>query len=120
MMNEGIIFIGTDEEYVHEARQSAARIRELGDWDITTGDKKLIKKYQIDKLKLGDLVYLENCDNTYGREYITGAGSIGIIVHSDCIKMGHGPGVTTILSSKNSEIIPIINPSANIAKFIKK
>lgn len=92
----------------------------LGDWDITTGDKEIIKKFQIDKLKLGDLVYLDNCDNTYGREYITGAGSIGIIVHSDCIKMGHGPGVTTISSSKNGEINPVIDSSANIAQFFKK
>ena len=89
----------------------------MGDYDITTGDKELIKDLGIDKLKLGDLVYLEDCDNTYGREYKKGAGSIGIVVHSDCIKMGHGPGVTTLMTAKKYKIKPQLNDKANIAEF---
>ncbi|MBF8437477.1 DUF4438 domain-containing protein [Halanaerobiaceae bacterium Z-7014] len=91
----------------------------MGDYDITTGDKDIMEEYGIDQLKLGDLVYLSNCDNTYGREYITGAGSIGVVVHSDCIKMGHGPGVTTILTSKESKLVPAIDPEANISKYME-
>lgn len=91
----------------------------MGDYDITTGDQEIMEEYGIDQLKLGDLVYLSNCDNTYGREYSTGAGSIGVVVHSDCIKMGHGPGVTTILTSKESKIIPVIDPEANISKYME-
>ncbi len=90
----------------------------MGDYDITTGNKKDIKKHGIDNLKLGDFVYLENCDNTYGREYIEGAGSIGIVVHSNCIIMGHGPGVTTVLTSKKDKIVPVIDEKANIANYL--
>ncbi len=89
----------------------------LGDYDITTGDENLIKEYGIDKLKLGDFVYLENSDNTFGREYKKGAGSIGIVVHSDCIKMGHGPGVTTLLTAKDDSLQAVIDKNANIASY---
>lgn len=90
----------------------------LGDYDITTGDEEEIKKLKIDKLKLGDFVYLKDCDNTYGREFKKDAGSIGIVVHSDCIKMGHGPGVTTILTAKNNLIRPKIDKDANLINYL--
>lgn len=90
----------------------------MGDYDITTGNDD-IKKLGIDNLKLGDFVYLENCDNTYGREYREGAGSIGIIIHSNCIVMGHGPGVTTVLTSKKDDIVPVIDKNANIARYLR-
>ncbi len=89
-----------------------------GDYDITTGADQL-KELGLDSLKLGDLVYLENCDNTYGREYKEGAGTIGIVIHSDCLRMGHGPGVTTLLTSKESIIEPVIDENANLNNYIE-
>lgn len=89
-----------------------------GDYDITTGNYEEIKELGLDRLRLGDFVYLENCDNTFGREYRKGAGTIGIVVHSDCVKMGHGPGVTTLITSKVERIKPIIDPHANIVNYL--
>ncbi|MGM0420107.1 MAG: DUF4438 domain-containing protein [Bacillota bacterium] len=91
----------------------------MGDYDITTGDKKELEKYGLDQLKLGDFVYLADCDNTFGREYLTGAGSIGVVVHSDCIKMGHGPGVTTIMTARNNLIEPVIEENANLKEYLE-
>ena len=88
-----------------------------GDYDITTGAEE-IKELGLDELKLGDIVYLENCDNTFGREYKEKAGTIGVIVHSDCVRMGHGPGVTTLLTSKTDLIEPIIDKKANISNYL--
>ncbi len=56
-----------------------------------------MKSLGINKLRFGDLVLLKDCDNTNGRQYLEGSISIGVIVHSDCIKSGHGPGVTVIM-----------------------
>lgn len=91
-----------------------------GDYDIMTADTEEIKRLGLDKLKFGDLVLLEDCDNTYGRGYLKGAVSIGVIVHSDCIKAGHGPGVTTIMVSKTPIIEGIIDEEANIGNYMKK
>lgn len=89
-----------------------------GDYDITTGDKEAVKQYGLDKLRFGDLVLLRDCDNTYGRQYLEGAVTVGVVVHSDCILAGHGPGVTSLFSCKTSMIKGIISPYANLANFL--
>ncbi len=89
-----------------------------GDYDITTADKAVLAKLGIDKLRFGDIVAIENTDNCYGRCFRKGAVTIGVVVHSDCILAGHGPGVTTIMSSKNGRIIPMTDKKANIARYL--
>ena len=89
-----------------------------GDYDITTGDEEEVKKYGIDKLRFGDIVLLKDCDNTYGRQFLKGSVTIGVIIHSNCVKSGHGPGVTGLLSCKTSKIKGIIDENANIANYL--
>lgn len=89
-----------------------------GDYDIMTTDKHVIKENNLDKLKFGDIVLLQDCDNTYGRGYLKGAVSVGVVIHSDCVRMGHGPGVTTIMTSKKPLIEGIIDPKANIGNYM--
>lgn len=91
-----------------------------GDYDIITDDVEEIKNLGLDNLKFGDLVLLSDCNNVYGRGYLKGAVSVGVVVHSDCIINGHGPGVTTILASKKSIIEPIIDENANIKNYMNK
>jgi hypothetical protein len=90
-----------------------------GDYDIMTEDIEEIRSRGIDKLKFGDLVLLRDCDNSFGRGYLKGAVSIGVVVHSDCIKMGHGPGITTIMTCKESKIEGIFTEDANIVNWKK-
>jgi len=90
-----------------------------GDYDIMNDDPKTLKELGLDHLKYGDLVYLEDCDNTYGRGYLKGAGTVGVIVHGGCIKAGHGPGVTALMSCKNDTLQPKLDPNANIQHYIK-
>lgn len=89
-----------------------------GDYDIMTADKEELVKHGLDALRYGDIVLLENCDNTFGRGYLSGAVSIGIVVHSDCIIMGHGPGVTTLLTAKTKVIEGVITKNANLADYM--
>lgn len=89
-----------------------------GDYDITTGDKEEMEKYGIDKLRFGDLVLLRDCDNTYGRQFLKGSVTIGVIVHSNCILAGHGPGVTGLLSCKTPKLKGIKTEDANIANYL--
>jgi len=90
-----------------------------GDYDIQLFDKSTVEKYGLEDLRLGDLVAIRNADHSYGRIYREGAVSVGIVVHSDCVISGHGPGVTTLFTSSNGKIIPRINRDANIAKLLK-
>jgi hypothetical protein len=90
-----------------------------GDYDIVTSDPESVQEYQLDKIRFGDFVALMDHDNRYGRAYRKGAVTIGIVVHSDCLQAGHGPGVTTIMTCKTSLIEPAIDPQANIADLLQ-
>lgn len=89
-----------------------------GDYDIMTSDEDTVRKYGLDKLRFGDFVALLDHDNRYGRAYRQGAVSIGIVVHSDCLVAGHGPGVSTLMTTAAGSIRPVIDPAANIADLM--
>lgn len=90
-----------------------------GDYDIQLFDESIKAKYGLEDQRLGDFVAIEDADHSYGRIYRKGAMSVGIIVHSDCVTSGHGPGVTTLFTSSKGKIIPRIDSNANIAKMLK-
>jgi len=90
-----------------------------GDYDIMTSDPDTVKEYKLDKLKFGDFVALLDHDNSYGRSFLKGAISIGVVVHSDCLLAGHGPGVSTLMTCSKPLIKPILDASANIADILK-
>ncbi len=90
-----------------------------GDYDITTQDPKAVRRYGLDKLRFGDFVAILDADNTYGRHYYEGAVTIGIVSHSDSFLSGHGPGVSTLLSSKEGKIRPKLDRDANLGKLLK-
>jgi hypothetical protein len=90
-----------------------------GDYDIQLFDKGVIKKYGLENLRLGDVVAIMDADHSFGRIYKQGAGSVGIVVHTNCVTSGHGPGVTTLFTSSKGKIAPRIDAKANIATLLK-
>ncbi len=90
-----------------------------GDYDVQLFDSEVVAQYKLADLRLGDIVAVEDADHTFGRIYRKGAMSIGIIVHSCCMTAGHGPGLTSLMSSRDGKIVPVIDPSANIANYLK-
>jgi len=90
------------------------------DYDIMTADKKYISELGLEKLRFGDFVAIENHDNRFGRSYRKGAITIGIVIHGDCKWAGHGPGVTTLISTITPERIkPVISDDANLGKILE-
>lgn len=90
-----------------------------GDYDVQLFDEKINKKYGLNDLRLGDIVAIMNADHSFGRIYLSGAVSVGIVVHTNCVISGHGPGVTTLFTSTDGKINPKIDEKANIAKLLK-
>lgn len=88
-----------------------------GDYDLTTTDQAEIKRLGLDELRFGDLVAIEDADNRYGRSYRQGALSVGIIVHSDCLLAGHGPGVTTLFTAIDGSLAVRLDPDANLGRL---
>jgi hypothetical protein len=90
-----------------------------GDYDIQLFDENVREQYGLDDLKLGDLVAIIDADHSFGRIYRQGAISVGIVVHTNCVTAGHGPGVTSLMTSPSGKIIPKIDAKANIAYLLK-
>ncbi len=90
-----------------------------GDYDITMFCQETVEEYGLGDVRLGDLVAIMDADQSYGRIYRRGAVSVGIVAHSNSYVAGHGPGVTTLFTSKAGKIEPFINEKANIAHIMK-
>jgi len=91
-----------------------------GDYDIQLFDKPTVAEYGLQDLKLGDIVAITDADATFGRIYKTGGVVIGIVVHSDCVLAGHGPGVMVIMSSRQGLIEPVTDKEANLKNYFTK
>jgi hypothetical protein len=91
-----------------------------GDYDIQLFDEMTVEEYGLDDLRLGDFVAIIDADATYGRIYKTGGVVIGVVVHSDCVLAGHGPGVMVTMTSRDGLIVPLIDPEANLKNYFAK
>ncbi|HUK85559.1 MAG TPA: DUF4438 domain-containing protein [Candidatus Acidoferrum sp.] len=89
-----------------------------GDYDIQLFDEQIVKQYELESLRLGDIVAIIDADHSFGRIYRQGAVSVGVVIHSNCVTAGHGPGVTTLMTSSAGKIIPKISTKANIASLL--
>lgn len=89
------------------------------DYDMNTLDEAEVKRLGLDEVRIGDLVAITDHYNGYGAGgYKSGSISIGVVVHSDCFKTGHGPGMVIIMTAENGEIVPVIDKESNIKKYL--
>jgi hypothetical protein len=95
-------------------RQTVAR----GDYDIQCFDEQTVREFGLDQLRLGDVVAIVDADNSFGRIYRTGAVTIATVSHGSSFIAGHGPGVTTLLTSASGAIAPQVDPRANLATIL--
>jgi hypothetical protein len=89
-----------------------------GDYDIQCFDPVMVAKYGLNELRYGDIVAIVDADHSYGRIYRTGAVSIGIVAHGSSDIAGHGPGVTSLLTSPGGALVPHVDAAANIAAIL--
>jgi len=95
-----------------------AQYTQRGDYDIQLFDPQMVDQHGLASLRLGDLVAIRDADHSYGRIYRTGAVSVGIISHGACVSAGHGPGVTTLFTSSEGHIEPVVDAQANLADIL--
>ena len=91
---------------------------ESGDYDIQMFDEEIVEEHNLDELRFGDIVAIENADNLHGRIYRGGAVSIGVVVHGNSRVAGHGPGFTTLLTSPGGNIEPHMDEEANLKHLL--
>lgn len=89
-----------------------------GDYDIQMFDERIVAEHGLGSLRFGDLVAITDADHTFGRRYLGGAISVGVVVHSRSDVSGHGPGVTSLLTSKTGALEPKLTKDANVGKIL--
>ncbi len=87
----------------------------LGDVDIQLADPAVVRAFALNTLRFGDLVAVCPLDARHGPSPQANRITIGVVVHSDSMVAGHGPGVTPLLVGESSTLRPIYDPGANLA-----
>lgn len=86
-----------------------------GDVDIQLFDDRTCDRFELGKLRFGDMVAIIHGNSQFGPSYQQNRTTIGIIIHGDSTVSGHGPGVTPLLTGPSALLKPIRDPSANLA-----
>ncbi len=89
-----------------------------GDYDIQLFDDDVVKRYGLDTLRYGDIVAIVDADHRFGRIYRGGAVTIGVVVHGISAIAGHGPGVTTLITSPGGNIETTVDSKANLETLL--
>lgn len=89
------------------------------DYDMNTMDMDEVRKFGLDRVRIGDLVAISDHYNAHGAGgFKPGAVSIAVVVHSNCYKTGHGPGMVIVMSSPDSTLVPVTVEKSNIGQFL--
>ena len=86
---------------------------------IQTTDEAAVKRAGLDKLRLGDMVALQDYDSAWGHGYRKGSMGIGVVSSTDSIRTGYGPGVTLLMTAPAGEIAPILVDGTNLASLLE-
>jgi hypothetical protein len=89
-----------------------------GDYDIQMTDPASVARHRLGSLRFGDLVAILDADNRYGRSWVEGRITLGVVIHSESTVAGHGPGVTTLMSGPADRFELIQSQAANIAAYL--
>ena len=101
-------------EYVGQG--SGGSPTESNNWDVMTQSPDAVEALK--GVRLGDIVCLKDILTAWGRGYYEGAYTVGVVSCGASSRMGQGIGVTTIMTCEGGEIEPVLDPDANIAKYL--
>jgi hypothetical protein len=89
-----------------------------GSLHIQSVDKKALAEAGLDKLRLGDLVALQDFDSRYSHGFFRGAVGLGVVGQGDSPRPGYGPGLTLLMTSHDGQIAPFQDAGANLAQLL--
>jgi hypothetical protein len=91
---------------------------EGGSIHLQTTDRDAIARLGLDRLRLGDIVALEDTDSRMNHGYLRGAMAIGVVCATDGPRAGYGPGIALIMTAPGGELGSYPEAGANIADLL--
>ena len=91
---------------------------EGGSLHMQSTDHELLAELGLDRLRLGDLVALEDTDSRYNHGYLRGARAIGVVASTDGPRAGYGPGIAVFMTAPGGQLGSFDAPEANLVELL--
>ncbi|MBD3626439.1 MAG: DUF4438 domain-containing protein [Rhodobacteraceae bacterium] len=103
----------------HMVGAGAGLTSEGGSLHMQSTDRDELAAHGLDKLRLGDVVAIQDTDSRYNHGYLRGALSIGIVGQTDGPRAGYGPGMTVVMTAPSGRLGTFDAPGTNIAALLE-
>jgi hypothetical protein len=104
------------------ARLMGAGLGMSSEWancDVMFTHRETVSRLGVERLRLGDVVAMQDQDHRFGRGFRRGMCAIGIVAHGGHGGIpGHGTGVVTILSGPAERFELVRAESANVGDYL--
>jgi len=90
---------------------------EGGSLHMQSTDRELLRELGLDRLRLGDLVALEDTDSRYNHGYLRGARAIGVVASTDGPRAGYGPGIAILMTAPAGQLGSFESPATNLVRL---
>ena len=91
---------------------------EGGSIHMQSTDRALLAELGLDRLRLGDLVALEDTDSRYNHGYLRGARGIGVVAATDGPRAGYGPGIVILMTAPAGQMGSFEDSESNLASLM--
>lgn len=92
---------------------------EGGSLHMQSTDRALLAELGLDRLRLGDLVALEDTDSRYNHGYLRGARAIGVVASTDGPRAGYGPGIAVLMTAPAGQLGSFESEGANLVELLE-
>ncbi len=92
---------------------------EGGSIHMQSTDRALLAEMGLDRLRLGDLVALEDTDSRYNHGYLRGARAIGVVCATDGPRAGYGPGIAILMTAPAGQLGSFEQAGTNIIDLLE-
>lgn len=92
---------------------------QAGDYDLQSTSPDAVKEFDLEAIRLGDVLAITDHDASNGPRFQPNAITIAVVVHGASRRAGHGPGLCPIFTTAHRDRIePIITRKANLADLL--
>ena len=89
-----------------------------GSLHMQSTDRALLGELGLDRLRLGDVVALEDTDSRYNHGYLRGARGIGVVASTDGPRAGYGPGIAVLMTAPAGQLGSFESAGANLTDLL--
>ncbi len=115
----GVAFGVTAQIPAHLVGAGLGLTSEGGSVHMQSTDRALLAELGLDRLRLGDLVALEDTDSRYNHGYLRGARGIGVVCSTDGPRAGYGPGIALLMTAPAGQLRSFESPDANLVSLLE-